>query len=140
MPHIRGFRPISVGGAFGLTARSMSLSKCWDVTVGPMLTLVLAAVAGWGLWQACRPRSAFVIRIKAGVPRAVQGKVTREFLNEVGRACGRHQVRQGVVRGLVKDQRIALSFSGGIPEPCRQQLRNLWGVSGWSAGPRPKRA
>jgi hypothetical protein len=39
-------------------------------------------------------------------------------------------------------RRIDLVFSGGIPGPCRQQIRNLWGVSGWSAsGPRgPKRA
>ena len=34
---------------------------------------------------------------------------------------------------------VALAFSGDIPPSCRQQLRNLWHLSGWSAGPsRPR--
>jgi len=98
-----------------------------------MLKLLLVALAAWAIWSACRPRSAFVIRIVRGVPLVAHGKVAREFLQEVGQTCGRHGVSQGVVRGLVKGKRIALSFSGGMPEPCRQQLRNLWVLSGWSA-------
>jgi hypothetical protein len=62
-----------------------------------------------------------------------RGTVTRAFLQEVGDTCGRHGVSDAVVRGEVRGQRIALAFSRGMPEPCRQQLRNLWGLSGWSA-------
>jgi hypothetical protein len=104
--------------------------------VGAILWLALIAVPAWAIWSATRPRPAFVIRIVAGQPRASRGAVTRDFLQEVGATCGRHGVRDAVVRGVVRGQRIALEFSGAIPEPCRQQLRNLWGLSGWSALPR----
>jgi len=98
-----------------------------------VLILVLVALSAWALWSASRPRSAFVIRIEGGVPRVAGGTVTRAFLQHVGQACGRHGVSHAVVRGVVRGQRIALVFSAGMPEPCRQQLRNLWGLSGWSA-------
>ncbi len=101
--------------------------------MGQMLILVLVALVAWALWSASRPRSAFVIRIVAGAPRVAQGTVTPAFLHEVGQTCRRHGVSDAVVRGLVRGQRIALAFSGGMPEPCRQQLRNQWGLSGWSA-------
>jgi hypothetical protein len=100
--------------------------------------LVLIAVPIWAIWSATKPKSAFVIRLTDGIPRVSQGTVTREFLHEVGQTCARHGVRRAVVRGLVRGQRIALAFSNGVPEPCRQQLRNLWGLSGWSAS-RPLR-
>ena len=52
----------------------------------------------------------------------------------------RHGVRGGEIRGIAAGRRINLAFSGAIPDPCRQQIRNIWGVSGWSAagpsGPR----
>jgi len=101
-----------------------------------MLILALVALAAWALWSASRPRPAFVIRIVRGVPKVARGTVTRAFLQEVGETCGRHGVSDAVVRGEVRGRRIALAFSGGMPEPCRQQLRNLWGLSGWSAADR----
>jgi hypothetical protein len=107
--------------------------------VGQILLLVLIAVPAWAIWSVVRPRPAFVIRIAGGIPRISQGTVSREFVQEVSHACGRHGVRDAVVRGQVRGDRIALAFSGGIPEPCRQQLRNLWGLSGWSASPTANR-
>jgi len=101
-----------------------------------MLVLALVALAAWALWSASRPRHAFVIRIEGGVPTVARGTVSRAFLQEVGDTCRRHGVSHAVVRGLVQGTRIALAFSGGMPEPCRQQLRNLWGLSGWSAADR----
>jgi hypothetical protein len=103
------------------------------------LKLGLMALAAWGLWSVCRPRSAFVVRIKGGVPRVAEGKVTQAFVYQIREACSRHQVGHGVVRGVIKGGRIALSFSRGIPPTCRQQLRNLWTLTGWSTSPRPKR-
>jgi len=103
--------------------------------VGQILLVVLVALVAWAIWFASRPRSAFVIRIVRGVPSVARGTVTPAFLQEVGQTCGRHGVSHAVVRGLVRGQRIALGFSGGMPEPCRQQLRNLWGLAGWSTAP-----
>ena len=107
-----------------------------------LLVVVLGLVIGWVLYTIARPRPVFVVRIKDGVPRAARGQVTRGFLQDVAETCARHGVEAGEVRGLAAGRRIDLVFSGGIPGPCRQQIRNLWGVSGWSAsGPRgPKRA
>jgi hypothetical protein len=97
-------------------------------------------VAGVGIiWSVLRPRCAFVVRIKHGVPRIAKGAVTKAFLQEIGDTCNRHSVRQGVVRGLLKGRRIALGFSRGISPSCQQQLRNLWALSGWTAGPSAKR-
>jgi hypothetical protein len=103
-----------------------------------VLQLALAAVVAWALWSALRPRSAFVVRIKRGVPRVARGTVTRAFLQEIADTCGRHGVSDGVVRGVVKGPRITLAFTRGMPPTCQQQLRNLWALSGWSVGTRLK--
>jgi hypothetical protein len=103
-----------------------------------VLQLGLAALVVWALWSALRPRSAFIVRIKGGVPRVTRGTVTRAFLQEIAETCGRHDVSNGVVRGVVEGRRITLAFTRGMPPPCQQQLRNLWALSGWSAGARLK--
>ena len=97
------------------------------------LLFTLTALVLWGLWSAARPRAAFVVRIARGEPRVLRGTVTSSFVQEVREICGRNKVDHGEVRGVPKDGRIALEFSDGIPPPCRQQLRNLWFMSGWSA-------
>ena len=98
-----------------------------------LMLLALISVAGWALYLVCRPRPVFVVRISDGVPRADRGKVPRGFLHEIAETCARHRVRHGEIRGMAADRRIDLSFSAEVPGPCRQQIRNLWGVSGWSA-------
>jgi hypothetical protein len=98
-----------------------------------LLALVLIVV--WGLYSAVQPRPVFVVRVEDGKARAVRGKVTPAFLQQIGETCDRHAVRRGVVRGVANGSRIALAFSGDIPPSCRQQLRNIWHLSGWSAGP-----
>jgi len=103
------------------------------------LKLGLVALGALALWSVFRPRSAFVVRIKNGVPRVAKGTVTQAFLHQIGETCSRHHVRHGVVRGVIKGRRIALSFSRGIPPTCQQQLRNLWTLTGWSTSPRLKR-
>jgi Protein of unknown function (DUF3634) len=100
------------------------------------LQLGLVALVAWALWTAVRPRCAFVVRIKGGVPRVARGTVTRSFLQEIAETCGRHGVDRGAVRGVVKGRRLTLTFTGGMPPPCQQQLRNLWELSGWSVGTR----
>jgi hypothetical protein len=96
--------------------------------------LVLVAFLAWVVWAVSRPRNAFVVRIADGVPRAVHGRVTAAFLERVREVCGEFGWRGGTVRGVVRGRRISLEFSGHIPEQGRQQLRNWWAVSGWSAG------
>ncbi len=97
--------------------------------VAPLL-LIAAVVAV--LWWATTQRSAFVVRLVDGRPRAVRGKVTSAFLGEIGDVCRRHAVVSGTIRGVVRQGRIALSFSGAFPPGCQQQLRNVWTAQGWS--------
>jgi hypothetical protein len=106
-----------------------------------LLVVVVGLVIGWVLYTICRPRPVFVVRLRDGVPRAARGPVTRRFLQDVAEICARHGVRNGEVRGVAAGRRIGLVFSSGIPGTCQQQIRNLWGVSGWSASgpPGPKR-
>jgi hypothetical protein len=103
------------------------------------LKLGLVALAAWAIWSACRPRPSFVVRIKSGTPKVVSGKVTQSFVHEIGETCSRHRVTNGSVRGVMKGQRIALTFSRGFPPTCQQQLRNLWSLTGRSTPSRPKR-
>lgn len=102
-----------------------------------LLILPLAVLVGAALFAAGRPRSVFVVRIRRGLAHAARGQVTRGFLRDVGDACARHGVRRGSIRGVAAGRRIHLVFSGGIPAPCQQQIRNIWGVSGWSAAATP---
>jgi hypothetical protein len=106
----------------------------WKTNLALFLNLGLVLLAAAVVWTAWRPRCAFVVRIKDGVPRAAKGTVTRAFLREIGETCKQHAFRNGAVRGVVKGQRITLAFSRGMSPACRQQLRNLWALSGWSAG------
>jgi hypothetical protein len=101
-----------------------------------ILTLALVAIPAWALWSLCRPRPAFVVRVEDGVPRVAHGKVAREFLHDVRETCGRHSVTWGEVRGVARDRKISLEFSVEIPEACRQQLRNLWVLTGRTEGRR----
>jgi hypothetical protein len=98
-----------------------------------VLLITLTALVLWGLWSVARPRPAFVVQVVRGQAQVVRGIVTPAFVQEVREACARNQVSDGVVRGVTKNGRIALEFSDGMPPPCRQQLRNLWLMSGWSA-------
>lgn len=86
-------------------------------------------------WIALQPRCAFVIQIAQGIPKAVRGKVTAAFLEQVREVCEQHSVRQGMVRGLIRGRRIVLSFSASIPPAGQQRLRNWWANWGWSAKP-----
>jgi Protein of unknown function (DUF3634) len=99
-----------------------------------LITLALLGLIGWGIWRACQPRLAFVIRLEEGRPRVVQGTVTKAFLGEIRQLCMHHGVTRGIVRGQVRGTQIALELRGPFPPEYRQQLRNIWAMSGWSAG------
>jgi hypothetical protein len=108
--------------------------------VSAVIMLAAALMIGWGLYSACLPRPIFVVRIIDGVPRTARGTVTRGFLRDVAEICTHNGVRRGEIRGIASGRRINLAFSGDMPEAWRQQLRNIWNMSGWSAtgpsGPR----
>jgi hypothetical protein len=96
-----------------------------------VLVVLLAPV----LWFAFRGQYVFVVRVTAGRPRGVRGKVTDAFLQEVGEVFRQHGLTRGAVRGVARDRWISLAFSGNVPASCRQRLRNFWAMHGWPAKP-----
>jgi hypothetical protein len=104
-----------------------------------LVSLALVGLVGWAVWKACQPRSVFRIRIDAGEPRVVSGTVTKSFLGEIRDLCQHHGVTKGTILGQPRGTQIALELRGPFPPECRQQLRNIWVMSGWSAGRRPGR-
>jgi len=92
-------------------------------------------IIGGAVWIALQPRSAFVIQIVQGNPKAVRGKVTAAFLEQVHEVCQQNDVRYGTVKGLIRGRRISLGFSRSIPPAGQQRLRNWWANWGWPAKP-----
>jgi hypothetical protein len=101
-----------------------------------LLTVALAALIVWALISVARPRPAFVVQIRSGVPTVARGTIAPAFVAEIADACRRHRVQSATVTGVVNDGRIALAFSGDISASCGQQLRNLWSTSRWSVVPK----
>jgi hypothetical protein len=92
---------------------------------------ILAVLVTFALWLTFRHRYAFVVWVGPGGPRVVRGKVTPVFLQLIADVCVQNDVRCGIVRGVWRGRRIALSFSRTLPTGCQQQLRNLWALHGW---------
>jgi hypothetical protein len=101
--------------------------------------LIVIAIAAAAAWFALQPRPAFVVRISDGVASTAKGMVTPRFLDEVHEVCVRHGVSVGWVHGFQRGKRISLTFSSSIPPEGRQQLRNLWAMSGWAPAKASKR-
>jgi uncharacterized protein DUF3634 len=104
--------------------------------LGNVLMLLVAGVVIWLLWQASRPPRLFVVRINAGEPHVLAGTVTPAFLQRVREVVTEHGITVGQVYGVsARGNRIRLEFAGRFPPAARQQLRNWWAESGWTAGP-----
>jgi hypothetical protein len=79
------------------------------------------------LWWVMQPHYVFVVQFDGQGARVTRGKVTPAFLERFAEVCREGGVAQGWVGGIPRGRRrISLAFSRGIPEGCRQQLRNLW--------------
>ena len=76
-----------------------------------ILLLTLTALVLWGLWSVARPRAVFVVQIVQGEARVSRGTVTPAFVQEVREVCVHNKVEDGEVRGVARDDRIALEFS-----------------------------
>jgi Protein of unknown function (DUF3634) len=89
---------------------------------------VVAAVVVAIAWLIASARYVFWVRIRNGVPKVGRGKLAAPFLRDLIDVCGRYPIERGWVGGVRRGRHIQLAFSRSIPEPCRQQLRNLWNL------------
>jgi hypothetical protein len=70
----------------------------------------------------------WVIRIKAGVPFLVKGKIAQTVVADLAEVLQRHGVRRGAIYGLNRRGTVTLGFSRSIPVNCRQAMRNVWSM------------
>jgi hypothetical protein len=94
--------------------------------------IVLAIAAGIVaviMQAAFMPRYVFLVQIHGSQLAVTKGKVRGEFLDEVREVLGEFGVTSGWIGGVKRGKAIALRFSGNIPTPCQQRLRNLWFTS-----------
>lgn len=78
-------------------------------------------------WLTARTR-VWVIRIKAGVPFLVKGKIAQTVVADLAEVLQRHGVRRGAIYGVNRRGRVTLGFARSIPPGCRQALRNVWSL------------
>jgi hypothetical protein len=78
-------------------------------------------------WVTGRAR-VWVIRIKAGVPFLVKGKIPQSAVADLAEVLQRHGVRRGAIYGVSRHRTVTLGFSRAIPPGCRQALRNVWSM------------
>src|SRR5262245_35041976 len=94
--------------------------------------IVLAVAAGIVaviLQAAFMPRYVFLVHINGSQLAVTKGKVHGQFLDEMREVLGEFGVTSGWIGGIKRGKAIALRFSGNIPAPCQQRLRNLWFTS-----------
>jgi hypothetical protein len=92
-----------------------------------MLPTILALLVTVGIaWLAARRQYVFVVQLAGGEPKLARGKVTAAFLRELREVCQQARVARGWVGGVGRGKQVTLEFSGDIPPPLRQRLRNLW--------------
>ena len=92
--------------------------------------IVFLSLLVGALWLALQPRYVWVVKVRGGVARLSQGKVTAAFVQQVEEAFRRNDVRDGWVGGVRQRGRVSLHFSRNLSPACRQQLRNEWALSG----------
>ncbi len=98
----------------------------WQVLASAAVVLVLA----W--WFAQRRSYVFFIAVTNGTSQVKQGKVAGPFLDQVRTVFQEHSVANAWIGGVRQGRRIRLMFSPSVPAACRQQLRNVWALVGWT--------
>lgn len=88
--------------------------------------IIVAMLVVGGIWLAIRPKYAFLVRIRDGVPHVVKGRLTATHVKDIADVLQSAEITRGWVAGTRRSLRTVLVFSSNIPKQCRQQLRNLW--------------
>jgi hypothetical protein len=96
-----------------------------DYAILAVLVVLAAVFLSWHLTVRKR---VWVIRVRAGVPSLVKGKIPQSAVAELADVLQRHGVRRGALYGVSRPGGVGLGFSRGIPAGARQSLRNVWSM------------
>ena len=100
-----------------------------EIALQLVVSAVGLAVIFFLLQAALVPRYVFVVQINGAELNVTKGKVRGDFLDDVREVLAEFGVTSGWIGGVKRGKQIALRFSGNIPQPCQQRLRNLWFTS-----------
>lgn len=92
-----------------------------------LAAVVVAMAVLFSRWLTARTR-VWIIRIKAGVPFLVKGKISQSAVADLTEVLQRAGVRRGAIYGVNRRGTVTLAFSRSIPAGCRQALRNVWSM------------
>src|SRR4051812_49214372 len=93
-----------------------------------VVAAVIVLLAIFYAARVSRKSRVWVIRLKAGVPFLVKGKIPQAAVADLAEVLQRHGVRRGAIFGINRRGKVSLGFSRGIPANCRQALRNVWSM------------
>lgn len=93
-----------------------------------VLAAVVVLAATFFSWHLTNRKRVWVIRIRAGVPFLVKGKIPQSAVAELADVLQRNGVRRGAIYGVSRPGGVGLGFSRGIPAGARQALRNVWSM------------
>lgn len=95
------------------------------------IAIVAVVVVVLLILKLARPDAVFVIELQDGTAKASHGVVVQGFLSLVEETAKEFMITRGEIRGIARQDEIALWFSKDLPQPFRQRLRNAWVMSGW---------
>jgi hypothetical protein len=88
--------------------------------------LALLGVAIAVMIAILRPRYAFKVSVADGRAQLKSGEVPQRFVDEVSSILASNGVNKATVAGVRFAGHTRLQFSRGVPETCRQRVRNTW--------------
>jgi Protein of unknown function (DUF3634) len=100
-----------------------------EIALQLVICAAVFAVIFFLLQAALVPRYVFVVQINGPSLNVTKGKVRGDFLDDLREVLREFGVTSGWIGGVKRGKSIALRFSGNIPQPCQQRLRNLWFTS-----------
>ena len=89
-------------------------------------TLLIVCLAGLAVYLLLRPRTAFVIHVRAGHGTVRSGRIQSGFVTECERICTECGIDRATVRGCRTSGRVLLRFSRSVPKNHRQHFRNAF--------------
>ena len=89
--------------------------------------LIAGAVVAIIVKMTHRP-ARFVVAIRNGTVEVRKGRVPGAFLADCELLCRENGLASGTIRGVEKDGRVELRFSGDIPARHHQRFRNVYAM------------
>lgn len=82
----------------------------------------------WARVQVVWRQPAFALYVEHGQLKSIAGSAPNAFQKACQETLELHQVQQGLILGMQRQQGLRLEFTGAISEATQQAIRNLWQI------------